>query len=53
MLVQQFNISNHNTIKIIPLFWHDCGLEGCAIAELVIRFSHSDKSKLFITHCSF
>lgn len=49
--VQKFNISNHKTIGIISLFWHDCGLEGHEIAELVIRFSNSDKSKLFTTYC--
>lgn len=50
LTVQQFNIPNHKTIEIIFLFWHDCGLEGHAIAELVIRFSNSDKSKLFTTY---
>lgn len=47
LTVQQFNIPNHKTIEIIFLFWHDCGLEGHAITELVIRFSNSDKSELF------
>lgn len=50
ILVQQFNIPNHKTIENISLFWHGCGLEGHAIAELVIRFSNSDKGKLFTTY---
>lgn len=51
ILVQQFNVFNHKTIEIISLFWHGCGLEGHTIAELVIRFRNSDKSKLFIIYC--
>lgn len=51
ILSQQFNIANHKTIESISLVWHGCGLEGHAIAELVIKFSNSDKGKLFTTYC--
>lgn len=53
LLVQPVNTSNHKTIEMIPFSWHDRGLKGHAVAELVLGFSSSDKSKLFITHGPF
>lgn len=47
--VQWNDAHNLKAVEMSPLFCHHCGLEGHAIAELVTRFSRSDKSKVSVT----